>query len=324
MTKPQNIKPLGTQNLIPVGISSCLLGNKVRFDSGHKKNSYITSVLADFFDFTSFCPEVSIGLGTPREPIRLIGIDDQIRCVGTKTENLDVTDRLSQQADNDKDQHAELCGYILKKDSPSCGMERVKVYIKGHPRKNGVGMYAQGLLSNFPHLPVEEEGRLEDSRLRENFIQRVYIYSRWKQLEKKGFTVSNLQEFHANHKYIFMSHHQSKARELGAMLARTKVKPEELANQYLECMTELLKIIATRKNHVNTLHHIQGYLKKNLDSDDKQELKSSIEDYQKGLLPLIVPITLLRHHFRRNPNDYITQSYYMQPHPGEMMLLNSL
>jgi uncharacterized protein YbgA (DUF1722 family)/uncharacterized protein YbbK (DUF523 family) len=310
---------------IKIGISSCLLGENVRFDSGHKKNSYITGILSSFFDFIPFCPEVSIGLGIPREPIRLVSIENEIRCVGTKSSTLDVTEKLYAMAESQKAWHEDLCGYILKKNSPSCGMERVKVYKEGIPFSKGAGLYAERLIANFPNLPVEEEGRLEDSRLRENFIQRVYIFSRWKTLVAKEPSLSNLQEFHSQHKYIFMSHSQENSRELGSLLSgNNNLSIEELTSTYLFSMTKLLKKTATRNNHVNTLQHIQGYLKSKLDSEDKKELHTAINDYQKGLLPLIVPITLLRHYFRHHPNKYITNSFYMQPHPGEMMLLNNL
>jgi uncharacterized protein YbgA (DUF1722 family)/uncharacterized protein YbbK (DUF523 family) len=310
---------------IKVGISSCLLGEQVRFDAGHKKNSYVTNVLMNYFEFIPFCPEVTIGMGIPREPIRLVSVDDEIRCVGTKNPELDVTHKLSDIADKQKKWHDELCGYILKKDSPSCGMERVKIYSDGMPSKKGVGIYAKQLMKNFPFLPIEEEGRLEDSHLRENFIQRVYIYSRWKKMCASGLSIAKLQEFHASHKYIFMSHKQLKVKELGALLSGNSEKSiDDIANQYLETMMITLKSIATRKNHANTLMHIQGYLKKDLDTDDKAEMNEVIDGYRNGLLPLIVPITLFRHHFRRNQNEYITQSYYMSPHPGELMLLNNI
>lgn len=313
---------------IKIGISSCLMGEKVRFDAGHKKNNYVTDTLSNYFEFTPFCPEVSIGLGIPRETIRLVSVDDEIRCVGTKSADLDVTEKLYQSADDQKHWVAELSGYILKKDSPSCGMERVKVYQgieKGKmAEKSGIGLYAKRLMENFPHLPIEEEGRLSDPRLRENFIQRVYIYARWQELEHKGFSIRALQTFHAQHKYIFMSHNQTLGRALGASLANSDKDIEVLAQEYLAAMMTLLKSIATVKNHVNTLQHIQGYLKNDLDAGDKEELRVTIENYQKFLLPLIVPITLLRHHFRRHPKDYIENSFYLQPHPGEMMLLNHI
>ena len=310
---------------IKVGVSSCLMGEKVRFDSGHKKNAYINDILSEYFVFSTFCPEVAIGLGTPRETIRLVQIEDQVRCVGTKTPDLDVTEKLTASADSQKDWHQQLCGYILKKSSPSCGMERVNLYKGNHPDKTGVGLYAKRLMENFPQLPVEEEGRLGDARLRENFIQRVYVYSRWKTLMAENLTMQGLQQFHAQHKYIFMSHDQVLAKELGALLAQKGTQDiKDLADHYLASMMDLLKIIATRKTHVNTLQHLQGYLKTHINSDDKQELLFNFDQYRKGLLPLIVPITLLRHYFRRFPNDYITNSYYLQPHPGELMLLNGL
>ena len=313
---------------IKIGISSCLMGENVRFDSGHKKNAYVTDILNDYFEFTPFCPEVSIGLGIPRETIRLINLDDEIRCVGTKTDDLDVTEQLYQSAEDQKGWHGQLSGYILKKDSPSCGMERVKLYNgyekKGMAEKIAVGLYAKRLMENFPHLPVEEEGRLSDSRLRENFIQRVYIYARWQAMEQEGFTLAGLQAFHAKHKYIFMSHNQNLGRLLGASLANSSEGVDALALEYVASMMTLLKSNASRKNHVNTMQHIQGYLKNDLDAGDKEELCATIEDYHKGLLPLIVPITLFRHHFRRHPKDYIANSFYLQPHPGEMMLLNHI
>ena len=310
---------------IKIGISSCLMGEKVRFDSGHKRNAYINGILANFFEFTTFCPEVEIGLSIPREPIRLVTLNDKVHCVGTRNPELDVTEDLYKSADEQQAWHRQLCGYILKKGSPSCGMERVRLYKEDIPDRIGVGLYAERLMQNFPNLPVEEEGRLEDPVLRENFIQRVYIYSRWQNLMEQAISMKNLTLFHAQHKYIYMSHDQSMARQLGSWLAEShKTDLDTLTTQYPLKMMTLLKRRATRKNHVNTLQHIQGYLKNHLDAGDKQELTTNIKQYREGLLPLIVPITLLRHHFRRYPNNYISNSYYMQPHPAELMLLNSL
>jgi uncharacterized protein YbgA (DUF1722 family)/uncharacterized protein YbbK (DUF523 family) len=313
------------QNKIKIGASSCLLGEKVRYDSGHKKNQYLLTTLSQFFDFVSFCPEVAIGLGIPREAIHLEMHEDKIKCIGTRNTALDVTIDLQNIADEQTSWHSQISGYILKKDSPSCGMERVKIYHKDMPTKKGVGLYTQRLIENFPYLPMEEEGRLEDVHLRENFIARVYIYARWKDMFKERVTISQLQAFHANHKYIFMSHDQIRAKSLGALLAGNEEGDiESLAVKYFSDMMGLLKVVASKNNHVNTLHHIQGYLKNYLDADDKEELSTVIADYRLGLLPIIVPITLLRHHFRKHPNDYITTSFYMSPHPGELMLLNRL
>lgn len=318
------------KNEIQIGISSCLLGDKVRYDGGHKKNSFITDVLSQYFTFKAFCPEMAIGLGVPRETIRLIKLNDEIKCVGTKTKELDVTKQLYQMAEEQRGWHQELFGYILKKDSPSCGMERVKLY---HPTENVMpekiasGLYAKRLMDNFPNMPIEEEGRLFDFRLRENFIKRVFIYARWRTLvgQENQVTISQLQKFHAQHKYIFMSHDQNTMRELGSLVANHQNNNiTDICEEYIATMMQLLKKIATPKNHVNTLKHLQGYLKNYLDAADKEELGQINEQYRQGLLPLIVPITLLRHHFRRYPVEYINDSYYLNPHPKELMLFNHL
>lgn len=312
---------------IPIGISSCLLGERVRFDGGHKNSPYITQTLTDYFEFRPFCPEVSIGLGIPRETIRLVKdtVDGAVRCVGVKSPDKDVTQQLADCAREQFHWVEQLSGYVFKKDSPSCGMERVKIYYKTTPERSGVGIYAQAILEHFPNLPTEEEGRLGDPRLRENFIKRVFIYHRWRELVANQPSKNALVDFHAQHKLIYMSHNQTQAKALGRLVARIgDMNIEDYCDQYLQAVSDLLKKPASKKNHVNTLKHIQGYLKRDLDSEDKQELHDTIEQYRLGYLPLIVPITLLRHHFRRCPNDYIDQSFYMQPHPNELMLRNLL
>lgn len=313
-----------TQEKIKIGISSCLLGEKVRFDGNHKHNQYINKVLANYFDFTPFCPEVSIGLPVPRDPIKLVKKAQKIHCIGVKDSSLDVTDKLKNIADQQSHWHQDLYGYILKKDSPSCGMTRVKVYNNDIPERMGTGLYAQQMMENFPHLPIEEEGRLQDQGLRENFIQRVFLYRRWRTLtEKDSTTLQDLQTFHAQHKYLFMSHDQNLTKALGKLLADGHQAPLQiLKEQYLEQMTTLLKIVPTRKNHMNTLQHIQGYLKTHLSSDDKQELTDIMVQYHQGILPLIVPISFLRHYFRKHPNDYIQDSYYLQPDPQELRVIH--
>ncbi len=310
---------------IPLGISACLLGERVRFDGGHKQNRYIMDTLGQYFSFRPFCPEVEIGLGVPRQTIRLVKSENGVEAVGVKNPDLNVSRELRNVAEAQRNWHQQVFGYILKKDSPSCGMERVRLYQKDQPQRIGVGLYAEVLMKNFPHLPVEEEGRLGDALLRENFIQRVFIYRRWHQLVEDGLTWGALTEFHGRHKLILMSHDQDRARALGRELSNAHQQPvEAYAEKYLAELMQILKIVASRGNHVNVLEHIRGYLKRDLDADDKRELSESIENYRLGLLPLIVPITLLRHHFRKIPNEYIERSYYMQPHPDELMLLNAL
>jgi uncharacterized protein YbbK (DUF523 family) len=218
---------------IPIGISSCLLGEHVRFDGGHKRDAYIVGTLSEYFEFHPFCPEVAIGLGIPRPTLHLVKIDNAIGCVGKKDPTLDVTDRLRDVAEQQKDSHAGLCGYILKKDSPSCGMERVKVYEGNQLHRNGFGIYAQEMMRNNPLLPVEEEGRLGDPGLRENFIRRVYARYRWQQMLAEGLSARSPARFHARHKLTITNH--ADYREMGQLLAG---------------LTE-----------DNVLQHIQGHLK---------------------------------------------------------------
>ncbi len=310
---------------ILIGISSCLLGEKVRFDGGHKQNRYILDTLGHYFAFRPFCPEMAIGLGVPRDTIRLVENGQELEAVGVKNPEHNVTRDLINVAEDQREWQAKVFGYIVKKDSPSCGMERVKVWAKDQAQRRGVGLYTATLMRNFPTLPVEEEGRLGDPLLRENFIQRVFIYKRWHDMLGTGLSWAALTDFHARHKLILYSHNQDLGRSLGRELSEAHREPvEEYAPRYLLQLMKILKITAKRSNHVNVLQHIRGYLKHDLDSSDKQELTDSIENYRLGYLPLIVPITLLRHHFRRNPNEYIDRSFYMQPHPDELMLLNSL
>jgi len=310
-------------NKIPIGISSCLLGQEVRFDGGHKHDSYITGTLGQYFEFHPFCPEVAIGLGVPRPTLHLENIEGKVRCVGVKDPEHDVTERLRDYADQLKDRYAGLCGYILKKGSPSCGMERVKVYTGALPRPEGVGIFAEVMMRLNPLLPVEEEGRLGDPGLRENFIQRVYVYYRWKKLLAEGISAQSLTRFHARHKLIIMSH--GDYRDLGQMLADlSRENLAEVAERYIALLMKMLKHVPTRSQHVNVLQHIQGYLKKELSADDKAEMVEVIERYRRGEIPLIVPLTLLKHHFRKAPDPYIEESYYMSPYPQELRLINAL
>ncbi len=311
---------------IAVGISSCLLGMKVRFDGGHKHNAYITKTLGQYFSFAPFCPEVESGMQTPRPPIQLRYTENGIRCVGTKDHSIDYTDQLNRCAYQQNHWLDNLCGYIFKKDSPSCGMERVKIYNNNDvPERGGTGLFAQFVKQQYPMLPMEEEGRLGDPYLRENFIQRVYVMQRWKQLNANQLNQHKLTVFHSQHKLIAMSHDQNLARELGRLAASaSKNNMNEVAGQYGVDLMNCLKKVATRGNHVNVLQHIQGYLKTKLDPDDKAELIESIERYRLALLPLIVPITLLRHHFRKTPDPFIDQSFYMFPYPDEMTALNDI
>ncbi|MAT50371.1 MAG: hypothetical protein CMK32_04200 [Porticoccaceae bacterium] len=317
---------MNTSVKIPVGISSCLLGNEVRHNGGHKRDAYITGTLSDYFEFHSFCPEVGIGMSVPRPPIRLVDADDGVRALGVRDPSMDVTDALKTYGREQQPELKTLFGFIFKKGSPSCGMERVKLYNeKGMPENRGVGLFAAEVMKAFPSLPVEEEGRLGDARLRENFIQRVFIYHYWHTHVAEATAVKALTDFHARLKLTLMSHDQDCARELGRLAA--SARPDNLVTvkaAYLTLTMSTLKKVASRKNHVNVLQHIQGYLKRELDADDKAELVEAIGQYYRGEVPLIVPITLLKHYFRKNPDDYIANSWYMTPYPAELKLRNQL
>jgi uncharacterized protein YbgA (DUF1722 family)/uncharacterized protein YbbK (DUF523 family) len=314
-----------TLEKIRLGISACLLGENVRFDGGHKKDQYLTGTLAQFVEWVPVCPEVDIGLGTPRESLHLIGNPEAPRMVTTKT-NVDYTDAMLKYAHAKVEQlkKLHLNGYILKKDSPSCGMERVRVYAgKGMATRNGVGLFARVLLEQMPTLPVEEEGRLNDSGLRENFIVRVFCNYRWQNLLARPFRLNALITFHAQHKFLLMAHSEKHLRELGKLVAAAKsYKPKELLGKYAEIFFTALRHSATTRKHSNVLLHIAGYFKKQLDEKDKKELHATIEDYRRGLLPLIVPLTLIKHHLNKLDMQYIQDQVYLHPHPKELMLLN--
>ena len=311
---------------IRVGISSCLLGQEVRFDGGHKRDSYIMGTLAQFFEFVPVCPEAAVGLGIPRQPIRLVRTDEGVRAVGTKDPSLDPTDALADYGLATAARMTDVSGYILKNNSPSCGMERVRIYNdKGMPERRGVGIFAAALMDSLPLLPVEEEGRLGDPVLRENFIERVFVYKRWQAMEKQGFTPQGLVAFHSDHKFLILAHNQPVYRELGRLVADAgKGDPGDLAMRYISTLMAALRKPATPRQHVNVLQHLMGYLKDKIDAEDRAELVETIEQYRQGLLPLIVPIVLLKHHFRRHPEPYVARQHYLDPHPAELMLRNRI
>ena len=300
------------QQKIAVGISSCLLGQAVRYDGGHKYNSFIAKSLGEHFQLIGFCPEVESGMGVPRQPIQLRLTDQGVRCVAVHDQTHDVTDALKNCSAKQHQWLSELCGYIVKKDSPSCGMEKVKVYKNNLPERIGTGVFAQYLSEHFPLLPVEDEDRLADPLHCENFIQRVYVMLRWKMLLAKPLTPHQLMLFHSRHQLIAMSHDQNQARDLGSLVASAeKNNVEQVAAEYGFALMQCLKVIATRDNHVNVLQHILGLLKHKLENTDKVELIETIDCYRQGKLSLNVPVTLLNHHFRRYPDPFIDQSYYL-------------
>ncbi len=310
---------------IRIGISSCLLGQEVRFDGGHKHDRFLTDTLGQYVEWVPVCPEVEMGLGTPREPIRLVRRDGEVRLVGTKTET-DVTEgmRSYSAARLAALESEDLSGYVLKKGSPSCGMERVRLYGgKGAPSRAGRGVYAEALLERFPFLPVEEEGRLCDPRLRENWVERIFAYRRLRDLWAGRWTLRDLIAFHTAHKLVLLSHSTEAYRSLGRLVARSRsMERAALRSRYESEFMGALAIVATRGRHANVLQHIAGYFKKDLDSTARGELAGIIEDFRKGLVPLVVPLTLVAHYVRLYNVSYLQGQVYLNPHPKELALRN--
>jgi uncharacterized protein YbgA (DUF1722 family)/uncharacterized protein YbbK (DUF523 family) len=309
-----------------IGISACLLGQEVRFDGGHKRDQFLTEILGPQVEWVSVCPEVEMGLGTPRETLRLIRIGGITRMVTTRTA-VDYTDGMTAWARRRLDAlvKEDLSGYVLKSNSPSCGMERVKVYDEGRsaPVRNGRGIFAEALLARLPLLPVEEEGRLSDPRLRENFIERLFGYSRLKGLFSPRWTVGALVAFHTAHKMSLLAHSTSAYQEMGRLVAQAGTLPRhELRKEYETQFMRTLAIPATARRHTNVLMHMAGHLKTRIDSASRQELAACIDDYRRGLVPLVVPITLIRHHVRLHEVTYLQGQVYFDPHPRELMLRN--
>lgn len=320
-------KPASTHgSRISLGISSCLLGQKVRFDGNHKHDSFLTGTLGEYFEWVPVCPEVAIGLGIPRPPVRLVGSPTAPRAVGVKDAALDVTDKLAAYGKQQARKLGDLSGYVFKSRSPSCGMERVKIYQSGGaPAKNGQGIYAGAFLSDQPWLPAEEEGRLSDPRLRENFIERVFVYRRWQEYASRGLTASRLVEFHTRHRLALMAHDVETYRSLGRIVAQGGRRHlKETGREYLLHLMQAFRRLATPARHANVMMHLMGYLKKHLDADDKAELLGMIHAYRRGEAPFAAPLTLLKHHFRRHPDPYVAGQTYLNPDPRELMLRGGL
>ncbi len=310
-----------------IAISACLMGVEVRYNGGHKESRLCSRVLSEHFDFVPLCPEVAIGMGTPREPIRLVGDPEQPRAVGTVDANLDVTLPLAEYGQRMAAEVGDICGYIFMQNSPSCGLERVKVYqANGIPHRNGGrGIYAQAFCQKHPDLPVEEAGRLNDPVLRENFLTRVYVYRDWQALLKQDLTRRALTDFHSRCKYLLMAHHPVQYKTLGNLLGSMgKSDPNLIGPRYFSELMAALSKCATRGTHSNVLLHLSGYLKQAISSADKQEVQHVIGQYRHGIVPLVVPLTLLKHHFRQHPDPYIAQQLYLQPHPENLSLRNAI
>jgi uncharacterized protein YbgA (DUF1722 family)/uncharacterized protein YbbK (DUF523 family) len=310
---------------IRIGISSCLLGENVRYNGGNSKDRYITDTLSEFFDFYPVCPEVECGFGVPRESLRLVGDPAAPRLMTSRT-GVDHTDKMLAWAGKrvrELEQEA-LCGFIFMKNSPSSGMQRVRVYTeRGMPSRRGVGMFARAFMENFPLIPVEENGRLNDPGLRANFVERVFVFRRWRKVLEGKRNRGRLVNFHTRHKLLIMSHSQEQYRAMGRLVAEQKTYPiAELHDRYQDLLMNALRLKTTVKKNTNVLMHIQGYFKKQLSADEKQETLEIIHRYHDGYVPLIVPVTLLNHYVRKYDQPYLKEQYYLNPHPMELKLRN--
>jgi len=310
---------------ITIGISSCLLGNNVRYDGGHKWDRYVTDTLGVYFEWVPVCPEVEFGLPIPREAMHLVGEPDAPRLVTIRT-GIDHTDGMLKWADAKlKDlENEELCGFIFKSKSPSSGISGIKVYTpSGMPSHKGTGIFGGAFMRHFPLIPVIDDGRLHDPQLRENFIERVFIYQRWKDFLKTSTSIKDLVAFHTEHKLLILSHSPKHLSALGKLVADAKQQErKELFTRYMRVLMEGLQFIATAKKNTNVLLHIAGYFRKNLSPDDKQELLEIIDQYHRQFVPLIVPIVIINHYVRKFDEPYLKKQSYLRPHPLELMLRN--
>ena len=310
---------------IKLGISTCLLGETVRYDGGHKLDRFLTDTLGQYVEYVPVCPEVECGLPIPRESMHLEGDPESPSLVTSRTKQ-DVTDRMVRWAEKRvvEIEEEDLCGFIFKSDSPSSGMERVRVYNeKGMPVKKGIGMFAKIFMEHFPLLPVEDEGRLHDPELRENFIERIFISKRWRealtQKESRGIVVN----FHTKHKLLILSHSPKHYQTMGKLVAKAKeLSIKELYQQYQTILMETLQLKTTPKKNANVLQHMMGYFKEQLSADEKRELLEVIDNYRQEYIPFIVPITLIQHYVRKYDQPYLKEQVYLNPHPLELQLRN--
>lgn len=316
-----------TGTKIRVGISSCLLGQPVRFDGGHKHDRRLTQDLNEHFAWVPVCPEVELGLGAPREALRLVQSADGVRMRTSKT-GRDLTDDMADYARRRVEELRSwhLRGYILKRDSPTCGMERVKVYNEHNiPERSGTGLYAEALLAAHPNLPVEEEGRLNDPKLRENFMTRVFAYDRWLQLREAGARARDLVDFHTRHKMLLLAHQPDALKRLGQLVANAgSHELESTLDAYESAFMDALSNVATRRRHVNALQHLAGFLRRTLDDEERSELHGVIADYARGWVPLVAPMTLLKHHLRQLSHPWANAQLYLEPYPRALRLRNRI
>jgi uncharacterized protein YbgA (DUF1722 family)/uncharacterized protein YbbK (DUF523 family) len=310
---------------IKVGISTCLLGERVRYDGGHKLDPFLSETLGQYMEYVPVCPEVECGLPVPRESMHLEGNPEQPRLVTSRTHS-DKTEQMVTWAKTRivELEKEDLCGFIFKSKSPSSGMERVRIYNeKGIPENKGVGIFAKIFMAHFPLIPVEEEGRLHDPKLRENFIEQVFVMKRWRELLSGHWSMGPLVDFHSRNKLLILSHSPKHYSMMGKLVADgKKMAIPELYTQYEALLMEAMRLKTTARKNSNVLQHMMGYFKRQLSADEKQEILEITQQYQDGSVPLIVPATLMNHYIRKYKQPYLSIQTYLNPHPIALQLRN--
>ena len=310
-----------------LGLGSCLAGNPVRYNGDTKKpNAHVRDICAQF-NTQTFCPEMGIGLGVPRPPIHLVGSEHAVRVMDVKTHSHDYTDPIREYARHVLEQAPMLSGYILVKGSPSCGYGRVKRYSQSGQllASDQNGVFADALAEHDPLLPLEDDGRLNDPGLRESFVTRACAYHDWKLLQREPLTTHRLIDFYSRYKYLVMAHHIASYKTLGPMLANAGQRAtDELASEFIHTLMHALSQRATRRSHSNVLYHLAGYLKRTISSEQRQRLVALIEDYRTAKVPLIVPVTMLKHHFADHPNAYVDRQVFLDPFPADLGVRNAV
>ena len=309
--------------MIKVGVSACVMGEKVRYDGGHKQSNYTVNYLSKVFQMVPICPEVGMGMPVPRPAIRVVEGSDKNILVDSKDVGLDYTGDLEKFYQKQQPVFPELDGYIFAAKSPTCGVERIKVFDREGSllHRKGRGLFADRVMKAFPHLPVEEDGRLNDMGLRESFVTRVFVHASYRNEVLSNPGVKALVAFHSKHKFLVMAYNPIAYRQLGRVVANAKqARFETISEQYMSLLMSALSKPTNRKKHTNVLMHLQGFLKKKLDKQDKQELTEQIDQYRLGHLPLMAPITLINHHLKHHPNDYVSSQVYLKPYPAELQL----
>lgn len=318
-----DIRPVDTDP-IRIGVSSCVIGEEVRWNGGHSRQRYLTDMLGPFVEYVPVCPEVEVGMGVPRPTVRLVREGDELRMIDPKNE-VDWTSSMQRLSRTRSSELADegLHGFVLKKDSPTCGVFRVRIYTDSGVERNGQGLFATALIQRMPHLPVEEEGRLNDARIRENFVERVFAYRRLKDLFRPRWTLGDVVAFHTREKLLLRAHDERGYRELGRLVANSKNVPRAaFADDYADRFMAIMRRPATVAKHANVLQHMLAFLRWADDDVGRAEMHDAITDYRAGLVPLVVPVTLIQHLARRHNQQILLESSYLSPHPKELMLRN--